>query len=65
MPGGETLLTLAVLALLFVALVLELYSVDMLMMGALTVLVLVEVVPLERALQGFANPTLVALGSLY
>jgi len=65
MPGGEALLTLGVLALLLVALMMELYSVDMLMMGALTLLVLVGVVDLDRALQGFANPTLAALGSLY
>ncbi|MDP2497479.1 MAG: SLC13 family permease [Candidatus Palauibacterales bacterium] len=65
MPGGEALLTLAVLALLLTALVMELYSVDMLMMGGLTLMVLLGVVELERALQGFANPTLAALGSLY
>ena len=65
MPGGEALLTLAVLALLLAALVMELYSVDMLMMGALTLMVLLGVVELEPALQGFANPTLAALGSLY
>lgn len=65
MPGGEAFLTLGVLALLLVALVLELYSVDMLMMVALTLLVLFGVLDVQRALQGFANPTLAALGSLY
>ncbi len=65
MPGGEALLTIGVLALLLMALALELYSVDMLMMGALTLLVLLGVIDLERALRGFANPTLPALGSLY
>lgn len=65
MPGAEALLTLAVLVLLFAVLALELYSVDMLMMAALTLMVLLGVVDLERALRGFANPTLAAIGSLY
>jgi hypothetical protein len=56
MPGGEALLTLGVLALLLLALVRELYSVDMLMMGALTLLVLLGVVDLLRAACGARPP---------
>ncbi len=65
MPGSDALLTLGVLGTLLVALALELYSVDLLMMVALVAIVVTGVIDLDTALQGFANSTLVALGSLY
>ncbi len=58
-------LTIGVLAGLLVTLVLELFSVDFLMLMALVLLVALGVVDLETALLGFANSTLLALGSLY
>ncbi|MFW6192661.1 MAG: SLC13 family permease [Gemmatimonadota bacterium] len=65
MPGIDAILTLAILLALLLALVLEAYSVDMLMMVALVVLVVSGVVDLDSALEGFANSTLVALAGLY
>ncbi len=61
----ELLLTFGVLVAVFVVLLVELLSPDAVFLGGLIVLVLGGVVDLERALQGFANPTLLALGSLY
>nr|NIP57748.1 SLC13 family permease [Gemmatimonadota bacterium]NIT86703.1 SLC13 family permease [Gemmatimonadota bacterium]NIU30562.1 SLC13 family permease [Gemmatimonadota bacterium]NIU35400.1 SLC13 family permease [Gemmatimonadota bacterium]NIV60929.1 SLC13 family permease [Gemmatimonadota bacterium] len=58
-------ITVAVLAILLVTLALELFSVDFLMLMALVTLVILGVVDLDSALLGFANSTLLALGSLY
>lgn len=58
-------ITLGVLAAVLVALVFELLSADVAMLGGLGVVVVAGVIPLDQALSGFANPTLVALGSLF
>lgn len=58
-------LTVGVLLVVFGALVMDLLSPDAMLLGGLVVLVLSGVIDLERALQGFANSTLLALGSLY
>jgi len=58
-------ITLVALAILLICLALELFSVDFLMLVVLVVLVLLGVVDLDTALLGFANSTLLALGSLF
>jgi len=58
-------ITIGVLISLLGALALELFSVDFLMLTGLIFLVLIGVVDLDVALEGFANSTLLALGSLY
>ena len=61
----ELLLTLGVLVAVFVALMLDLLSADAVLLGGLIIVVLGGVIDLERALKGFSNSTLLALGSLY
>ena len=61
----EAAFTLVVIGVTLVALYLEVLSPDLLLLGALGVLVVAGVVPLERGLSGFGAPTLLALGSLY
>jgi di/tricarboxylate transporter len=61
----DLLLTLGVLAAVFGALVMDLLSADAVMLAGLVVVVLGGVIELERALKGFANSTLLALGTLY
>ena len=58
-------ITLGVLLGILVSLTLELFSVDFIMLVGLVLLVLVGAVELDVALTGFANATLLALGSLY
>ncbi|MEF8797666.1 MAG: SLC13 family permease [Salinivenus sp.] len=61
----DLLLTLGVLVAVFAALMSEVLSADVVFVGGLMVVVLGGVIDLERALQGFGNSTLLALGSLY
>ena len=61
----EAVLTLAVIGLTLVGLYREFLSPDLLLLGALGALIAAGVVPLERGLSGFGDPTLLALGSLY
>ncbi len=61
----DLFLTLGVLTVVVVALLTETLSVDAVMLTGLVVLVLGGVIDLERALQGFGNSTLLAVGSLY
>ena len=63
--SGELLLTLGVLVVVFAALMLDLLSADAVLLGGLVIVVLGGVIDLERALKGFGNSTLLALGSLY
>ncbi|MFP3949263.1 MAG: SLC13 family permease, partial [Longimicrobiales bacterium] len=65
MMGPDGWITIGVLGGLLVILALELFSVDFIMLTALVLLVLLGVLDLETALQGFANSTLLALGSLF
>ncbi|MDX1577136.1 MAG: SLC13 family permease, partial [Gemmatimonadota bacterium] len=58
-------LTLAVLFLALVALVRELLAPDVILLAGLGILVAGGVIELEAALGGFANPTLLAIGSLF
>jgi di/tricarboxylate transporter len=61
----DLLLTLGVLVAVFTALMSDALSADVVFVGGLMVIVLGGVIDLERALQGFGNSTLLALGSLY
>ena len=63
--GPDGWITIGVLGAVLVTLVLELFSVDFVMLTALVLLVLLGVLDLDTALQGFANSTLLALGSLF
>ncbi|MFB6264927.1 MAG: SLC13 family permease [Bradymonadaceae bacterium] len=56
---------LAVVFCVIVALVREWLSVDATLMAGVAAVVVPGVIELESAIRGFANPTLVALGSLY
>ena len=58
-------LTLGVLAAVLVAMLAESLSADVVLMGGLMAVVVGGVIDVERAMQGFANTTLLALGSLY
>jgi di/tricarboxylate transporter len=61
----EAVLTVASLLLVLVGLALELSSADVLLMAALALVTVAGVIDPETALTGFANTTLLALGSLY
>lgn len=61
----ELALTLGVVILVLVALMLELTSPDAVFVGGLVLVTIGGVIDLETALQGFGDPTLLALGSLY
>ena len=61
----DLVLTLGVLVAVFAALMMDLLSADGVLLGGLIVIVLGGVIDLQRALQGFGNSTLLALGSLY
>lgn len=61
----DLLLTLGVLVAVFAALINDLLSADAVLLTGLVTVVLGGVIDLDRALQGFANSTLLALGSLY
>ncbi len=58
-------ITIVVLVVVLTSLALELLSVDLVMLAGLVFLILVGVVDLDVALTGFANSTLLALGSLF
>ena len=61
----ELLLTLGVLVAVFATLIMDYLSADGVLLGGLVLIVLGGVIDLERALRGFSNSTLLALGSLY
>jgi di/tricarboxylate transporter len=61
----DLLLTIGVLGAALVLLVTDTLSADAVLLGALVVVVFGGVIELERALRGFGNSTLLALGSLY
>ena len=61
----EGIFVLALVAVIIVTLLFEWLSVDATLMAGLTIVVALGIVDLEQAIRGFANPTLVALGSLY
>jgi di/tricarboxylate transporter len=61
----EAAWTLLIIAIALAALVREYMSPDLVTLGALGVLVVTGVVDLESALLGFANPTLLAIASLF
>ncbi len=61
----EAAWTLLIIAIALAALVREYMSPDLVTLGALGVLVVTGVVDLESALMGFANPTLLAIASLF
>lgn len=63
--GFEQLLIFGVLLCAFIGLVIDLWSPDGILLTALAMLTISGVLSLEQAFQGFANTTLIALGSLY
>lgn len=63
--GFEQLLIFGVLLCAFIGLAIDLWSPDGILLTALAILTISGVLSLEQAFQGFANTTLVALGSLY
>lgn len=63
--GFEQLLIIVVLLCAFTGLVIDLWSPDGILLTALAILTISGVLSLEQAFQGFANTTLIALGSLY
>lgn len=63
--GLDQLLVFGILILAFIALYFDLWSPDAVLLIALAALVAFGVIDLNKALQGFANTTLLALGSLY
>lgn len=63
--GFDLILILAVLFLAFLALAIDLWSPDAVLLTALVIVTIGGVLDLEQALRGFGNSTLMALGSLY
>jgi len=61
----DLLLTVGVLLSVFVVLLMDRLSADVVFVGGLVVVVTGGVIDLEQALRGFGNSTLLALGSLY
>ena len=61
----DVLITVFVLVGVFAALAFDLWTPDAVLLVGLTAVTVTGVIDLEAALQGFANPTLLALGSLY
>lgn len=61
----ELVLTLAVVGAALAALMLDILSPDAIFMAGLVIVTLGGVIDLETAMQGFGNPTLLALGALY
>jgi di/tricarboxylate transporter len=61
----DVLITVGVLLCVFVALAVDLWTPDAVLLVGLTAVTVTGVIDLEAALLGFANPTLLALGSLY
>lgn len=61
----EIMLTLGVLCLALIIMAMDLLSPDIVFLGALVTVTIFGVVDLQTALEGFSNPTLLALGSLY
>jgi len=63
--GFDLILILVVLFLAFLALAVDLWSPDAVLLTALVIVTVGGVLDLEQALRGFGNSTLMALGSLY
>jgi len=63
--GFEQLLIFGVLILVFIALAVDLWTPDAVLLTALAIVTVSGVISLEEAFLGFGNTTLVALGSLY
>jgi len=61
----DIIIIIAVLVLTFVALVLDLWSPDAILLTALALVTVSGVLSLEQAFLGFGNTTIIALGSLY
>lgn len=61
----DVILTVGVLVIALSLLVADALSADAVLLGSLVLVVLGGVIDLDRALQGFGNSTLLALGSLY
>lgn len=63
--GFDLILILVVLFFAFLALAIDLWSPDAVLLTALVIVTVGGVIDLEQALRGFGNSTLMALGSLY
>lgn len=58
-------ITLTVLALVLVGLLQEAIGAEVIMVAGLTVLIICGVVPVDTALAGFANPSVITIGALF
>lgn len=63
--GFEQLFIFGILILAFIALAVDLWSPDSVLLTALAIITVGGVISLEEAFLGFGNTTLIALGSLY
>jgi di/tricarboxylate transporter len=63
--GFEQLATLVVLAIVVIALMQEVIGAEMVMLSGLTALVLLGVLPVDQALAGFGNASVITIASLY
>ena len=63
--SDEALITIAVVLLTMVTLVLQLFSSDLVLMGALTLLLMTGVLTPEQMLEGLSNPSLATVGVLF
>lgn len=63
--GIDQIIIFTVLLLAFIALAIDLWSPDAVLLTALAIVTVGGVIDLEQAFLGFGNPTLLALGSLY
>lgn len=61
----DVIVTIGVLVCVFAALAVDLWTPDAVLLVGLTAVTVTGVIDLQAALLGFANPTLLALGSLY
>ncbi|MDZ7683247.1 MAG: hypothetical protein U5J63_16465 [Fodinibius sp.] len=61
----DVIIILVVLLLTFLALAVDLWSPDAILLTALAIVTVTGVISLEDAFLGFGNTTLLALGSLY
>jgi di/tricarboxylate transporter len=63
--GFDQLFVFGIIFLTFVALILDVWSPDAVFLAALAIIAAAGVITVKQAAEGFGNPTLLALGSLY
>jgi di/tricarboxylate transporter len=63
--GFDQIFVFAIILVVFIALAIDLWSPDAVLLVALAIVSAVGIIDLKQAAEGFGNPTLIALGSLY